>query len=710
MPHLLELALRAVRAGRGRWAALGWLALLSVPVAVPEWAPLPQIQLTWFDVYQRALPRERRAEPVTIVDVDARSLGEFGNWPWPRFMLAELIEQIGAGGARAIGLELILSEADPTSPEALIGRLDSAHRSTIDALARMPRYDDMLARTLARHPVVLAVEGLDTQAQSTALDLRTRRIAFPGERIAPSARIYPYSRASLPQLQAAASGQGLVSADLERGLLRRIPLVATIGETPVAAFALELIRVAMGARAVVADGDDEVIRALHVGDLLIPTLADGRIWLHYSAYLPERYVSALDVLTGRADASWFEGKIVIVALTGLGLTDFRATPLGDYVPSVEAQAQVIESFFDGRSLTRPAWMPAAETLTLVVLACVLIAAVPAMRRSLAAFLALAMLLLVAALGFALFAMTGLLFDAASVMLALFAVLLSLFASLLVQADQDRRRSEASLRTERESAAHMAGELEAARRIQLGILPRSETSFADEKRFELAAAIEPARAVGGDLYDFFMLDEHRLFLFIADVSGKGIPASLFMSITKVLTKSIALRARTEPESLLTQANVEISRNNPEALFVTAFAAIVDVRTGEMRYWTAGHDTPLMREDAAIRQLDRSASGPPLCVLAHYRYPEQRTTLAPGTTLVLFTDGVSEAEDASGAQFGKERLARCLAALPADAPAKATLAAIRRDIDAFVGGAPVSDDLALVVWRWLGTADSRSDAER
>ncbi|RPI41059.1 MAG: CHASE2 domain-containing protein [Betaproteobacteria bacterium] len=700
MRSRIAFAIRAVRAGRGRWAALVWLLILSAPLAVPAWSPLGQIRLWWFDLYQIVLPRERRSGPVTIVDIDARALEEFGQWPWPRTVLAELIDHLGTLGARAIGLDIIMPEHDQNSPEALIGRLGSEHRTVIEALAGMPTYDSLLAKAVAQHPVVLGAAGFDTYDPGTSAGLRTWPLVIKGSELPASLRHYPVALASLPRLQAAASGQGLLSADLERGVIRRVPLMSTVGPTPVPAFALELVRVAIGAPAIAVDTRRGGVDSVQVGDLRVPTQPSGEMWLHFTPPLPERYVSAVDVMLDRVDESWIRDKIVIVALTGIGLVDYKTTPQGDYVPGVDVHAQMIESFFDSRSLTRPSWLPLAEAGSFALLAGVLIWAVPIARRSLAVVLFLAMPALIVALGFTLFAWPGILFDAASVTLALLVVVASLFASALAQADHDRRASEESLRAARESAARVTGELEAARRIQLGILPHAESSFPNERRFELAAAVEPARAVGGDLYDFFMLDADRLFLHIADVSGKGIPASLFMSITKVLTKSVALRAGGNGAPLLTQANIEISRDNPESLFVTAFAAILDVTSGHLRYWTAGHDTPFVYDGLGAHQLDRSESGPPLCVLGDYDYPEQGCELSPGSTVVLFTDGVSEAENPAGAQYGKERLARCLTTLPPNASAEATLAAIRSDVDAFVAGAPASDDLTLVVLRWLG----------
>ena len=135
---------------------------------------------------------------------------------------------------------------------------------------------------------------------------------------------------------------------------------------------------------------------------------------------------------------------------------------------------------------------------------------------------------------------------------------------------------------------MAGELDAAKRIQMGLLPDPREVFASEERVDVAALLEPARTVGGDFYDCFMLDDRRLFFVVADVSGKGLPASLFMASVKSIIKSSALTVEGSLVGVLARAQDEIHRENPESLFVTALACVLDLETGELEYANAGHE--------------------------------------------------------------------------------------------------------------------------
>jgi serine phosphatase RsbU (regulator of sigma subunit) len=267
---------------------------------------------------------------------------------------------------------------------------------------------------------------------------------------------------------------------------------------------------------------------------------------------------------------------------------------------------------------------------------------------------------------------------------------SLLAATLAEADRQRRLL-------REAQARVAGELEAARRIQMGLLPAPRRVFAAEARFALDASLEPARVVGGDFYDCFMLDDRRLFFVVADVSGKGLAASLFMALAKSLLKSIALRGGGDPAAILTQASAEIARDNPESFFVTAFAGVLDARSGALEFCNAGHEPPYLCRPAVAPERLEHTGGPPLCVVERFVYPCARRSLAPGESLCVITDGVTEAMDRAGAFYGRKRLKVVLAGVAGPA---AVVSAIRADVRRFAGAAEPADDLTLLCVRWDG----------
>lgn len=257
----------------------------------------------------------------------------------------------------------------------------------------------------------------------------------------------------------------------------------------------------------------------------------------------------------------------------------------------------------------------------------------------------------------------------------------------------------ALQARKLESARVAGELDAARDIQLGLLPDATRIAGLPAGVEVAAMLAPAREVGGDLYDFFMLDDRRLFFVVGDVAGKGIPASLFMALGKTLCKSNALREHADLGELVTRANEEISRDNPAQMFITALFGVLDVSSGALVLCNAGHDDPLVIGiDGTVTGIE-CAGGPPLCMLDDFVYQAEGALLARGATFVSVTDGVTEAQNRDGTLFGREGLEGTLGALAQSGGSDAAkvvqglCAAVERHAE----GADPYDDLTVLVIR-------------
>lgn len=646
------------------------LAVCVVLIAL-ETRPVAAWRETLFDVYQKLMPRQRALAPAMIVAIDEGALDARGQWPWPRRVAAELIRALAQAGPAAIGVDLLFIEPDRSAPGG----------------------DTALAQAIQGNKVVLGIAGLE---------FRDRRYPFPPH-AAPlrqsTQRELPLRRfdghlQSRPEINRAAAGRGLISADSPDRVIRSVPLVARIGQVVVPALSVEMVRVAAGIAALrIEDRGGEQVQ-LVLGDASIPVQADGSLRLHFGRHDPERFVSAEDVLSGKASAELLRDKLVLVGVTGLGLLDFQATPLGERIPGVEVHAQILEQIFDGAYLRRPTGAALIEAALLAGTGFLFVAFVPAARAWVSAALLGAALAALAATGVLAFK-SGLVLDVATPAVGAVAVFGALLASTFAEADRQRRLL-------REAQARVAGELEAARRIQMGLLPAPRRLFAGETRFAVEALLEPARTVGGDFYDCFMVDRHRLFFVVGDVSGKGLAASLFMALSKSLLKSIALRGGDDPAAILMRANAEIARDNPESLFITAFAGLLDARSGVLDFCNAGHEPPFAcRPGGAPERLEHSG-GPPLCVMENFEYPRGHRNLAPGEWLCVVTDGVTEAMSTDGALYGSARLRALLERLPPDASPPAVVAAVRDDVRRFAGAAEPSDDLTLLCVRWNGAS--------
>jgi serine phosphatase RsbU (regulator of sigma subunit) len=218
---------------------------------------------------------------------------------------------------------------------------------------------------------------------------------------------------------------------------------------------------------------------------------------------------------------------------------------------------------------------------------------------------------------------------------------------------------------------------------------------------------PAREVGGDLYDFFMLDENRLFVLIGDVSGKGLSASIFMAVSKALYKGLMIR---QPDAdigdIMKSANAEVSRDNAEMLFVTLFAAILDLRSGELAYCNAGHDNPYrLRPGRTQPERIVDGDGPPLCVVSDFDYRSARCRLDAGEVLCLLTDGVAEAQDPAGALYGHRRAEAVIIDLARHGTGpREIVIALQADALRFADGAEPNDDMTILALRWNGPSSA------
>ncbi|MEG2140500.1 MAG: SpoIIE family protein phosphatase [Bilophila sp.] len=245
---------------------------------------------------------------------------------------------------------------------------------------------------------------------------------------------------------------------------------------------------------------------------------------------------------------------------------------------------------------------------------------------------------------------------------------------------------------------LQAELTTALEIQMGFLPSPLSEEICANRFSLAASLESAREVGGDLYDFFMSDDNRLCFIIGDVSGKGIPAALFMSMTLTLIRANQA-AHPTPERLVQVLNNCLATDNSKCMFVTLFIGVLDLSTGELLYANAGHNPPvLLRPDGTVAWL-KGLSGPVVGVVEDVPYSLSQTQLLPGESLFLYTDGLNEAMDASNNQFSNERMLKTLGTCCTDTP-EAILATMRNDVDKHTAGYPPSDDITMLCVRYRG----------
>ncbi len=250
---------------------------------------------------------------------------------------------------------------------------------------------------------------------------------------------------------------------------------------------------------------------------------------------------------------------------------------------------------------------------------------------------------------------------------------------------------------------VAKSLDLAREIQMGLVSKDFRGLSDFRQVDIFATMRPALEVGGDLYDYFPLDKDRICFVIGDVSEKGIPAALFMAMTRTAFKISAVAS---PESIsltMQRVNQFLCESNKSQMFVTALAGILDLQTGHVEYVDAGHEPPfILRPSLAVLKVEK-VGGVAMGFLPDVRFRSGTLQLSPGDALVLYTDGVNEAMNSGRQLFGADAIERTLSKLAHAASSEEIVQALLDDVSAFVGGAQQSDDITMLVIRYVGRGE-------
>jgi adenylate cyclase len=642
-----------------------------------------------FDSLQSASPHDLSATDVRAVMIDDFSIERFGPWPWPRYHLARLTEELAHRGAKVIAFDIMFPERDRLEPGTFVSLYPELGAAAAAEVRELQPMDLAFGQVIGRSPVVLAHAGV-SRAPQGQLPLADSPI---DGKLPAAVDSLPAELAAIPELDDVALGSGLINAPPDSdGVIRSVPLVMRAGGKPRLGFAMEIARNWLDAERVEATAS-----SVTVAGRAVPIDRRGRMRLHFGDFPLDNIVSAASVLLKDQELpkDMFTGKAVVIGLSAQGTFDVAATPLAaeSFGPLVHAQA--VDSIIRGGWLVRPAWAESAEWAAGALLAFLALAA--AMLGKWYRFLLAAIFASVPVASWFAFTSAATLLDPARPLLIGGGAVAGVAMGLFALARNERERLRDALVMERISTAETEGELQAARAIQLGMVPPRSRLLGIDPRVDLDALLEPARSVGGDYYDAMKIGEDQIGFAIADVTGKGVPAALFMAMSKALTSAALSRMQADPATMADAINRELLKDNSEAMGVTLLLGLLDLKTGEVRMVCAGHEDPILLADGKATRV-RLDGGPPLCA-AELAYPLESLTLKRGEMLVLVTDGVTEAQNERAELFGSKRLL-------ADGALKAGTATevidgIRDHVRNFEGEAEATDDLTVMAVRYLGS---------
>jgi adenylate cyclase len=375
-----------------------------------------------------------------IVDIDESSLSAFGQWPWPRTILADLLTRLYEWQAAAIAFDVIFPEPDRSSLNEAVKHFRDLDDDTRGRLLHLPSNDEVFAQAIGRGNVVLGQAGINAFHPRSLEKPPETAFATVGPDPSPYLIAFPYILRNLPKLEQAAVGHGLISIRTERdGMVRRVPIVMQAEDKIVPALTLDLLRVATGSSTIMIRTDESGIQSVAVPGLELPTDRNGRIWVYFGPHDKARFVSAKDVVEGNVAPEIFAGKLVLVGTSAIGLLDVKTTPVLSAMPGVEVHAQLLEAALTNSLLVAPSYAIVVEMIGALIGGGVLALLAPAASvLMLFASAALAAAAFVAA-SWILFSRYQMLFDATFPLIATLSVYMSMVLMGYFREQLDRRR-------------------------------------------------------------------------------------------------------------------------------------------------------------------------------------------------------------------------------------------------------------------------------
>src|SRR5437588_4895112 len=364
------------RFGYARLACLALLVLFA-GLRVYDPAPVEEIRVRTFDTFQRFDPRTKAARPVTIVDIDDKSMEKLGQWPWPRTRIADLVTELTRLRAVVIAFDAVFSEPDRLNPNIAADTFRNLDEDTRAKLRALPSNDQIFADAIRASRVVLGESGAAEELATLDKTLPVTGLAMLGEEPQRFMFEFPGLLRNTKVLEHAAAGRGLFTIRPERdGIVRRVPMIMQAQGQTMPSLTFEMLRVATGSGTILIKAETPGIKSLGVKGFQLPTDHNGQLWIHYARNDCSLYVPAINVLEKNVAPDMIAGKLVLVGTSAVGLNDIKTTPVSGAMPGVEIHAQVLESTLTGEVISTPIYGIVVEFVTALLFGLLVIAFAP----------------------------------------------------------------------------------------------------------------------------------------------------------------------------------------------------------------------------------------------------------------------------------------------------------------------------------------------
>jgi CHASE2 domain-containing sensor protein len=592
-----------------------------------------------FDLYQKVFVEEKDTD-VIIIDIDESSLGKFGQFPWSRSVFAKILDQLNTSNPKAIGFDIFFTEKDKQSPEEIIKSYDLIP-SDIAALQKLKSHDDIFAEKLKESKSITAVLGSNF-ASHTNYDRKAKaRFLSKGGDPKKFTYSYPYSIGSLEKLEKNVKGLGSISfLDQTDGIIRSLPLIVRFNEKIYPTMGLEMVRVGSKQKNIYVELNEVGIKRISARPYKIDSDPNGIIWIKYKKSQKKQYISAGDVYDGKFKKDFFKNKYVLIGASAQGLFDLVKTPLGVTIPGVEVHANVIENILDQSYLVRNPNTYIFELLFSIIIALLTFILSQKIKPKFSLLIFFGNILLIIIIGFSIYKFRSEIID---ISYPIFIVTITFLAGLYFRFIKENKIALENLQKE----AKLLKERELAAGVQKSLFP-------DISKFEnfIYARNIPARDVSGDYFDVIKVSDEEYFFTLADVSGKGVKAGMYMAKASSIFRTLS-NLSFPLEKVVFGVNNEIVEAKFKGMFVTAVFGKFNIKTGDLTIVNAGHESIMVFNRKKEFEFIESEL-PPIGIMKYFSESmvKSKTINLNDKTIVIYTDGVTEGYLKNGEELGSE----------------------------------------------------------
>ena len=613
------------------------ILLIALKVINPSF--IKSVSYLSFDLYQKVFVEEKDSE-VIIIDIDESSLGKFGQFPWSRSVFAKILDQLNTSNPKAIGFDIFFTEKDKQSPEEIIKSYDLIP-TDISALQKLKGHDDLFAEKLKESKSITAVLGSNVPSHTNYDRKAKARFLSKGGDPKNFTYSYPYSIGSLEKLEKSVKGLGSISfLDQTDGIIRSLPLLVRFDEKIYPTMGLEMVRVGSKQKNIYVELNEVGIKRISARPYKIESDPNGIIWIKYKKSQKKQFISAGDVYDGKFEKNFFENKYVLIGASAQGLFDLVKTPLGVTIPGVEVHANVIENILDQSYLIRNPNTYIFELLFSIIIALLTFILSQKIKPKLSLSIFFGNLLLIIITGFLIYKFRSELVD---ISYPIFIVAITFLTGLYFRFIKENQIALENLQKE----AKLLKERELAAGVQKSLFP-------DISKFEnfIYARNIPARDVSGDYFDVIKVNKEEYFFTLADVSGKGVKAGMYMAKASSIFRTLS-NLSFPLEKVVFGVNNEIVEAKFKGMFVTAVFGKFNTQTGDLTFVNAGHESIMVFN--RNKEFDFIKSDmPPIGIVKYFTESmvKSKTINLNDKTIVIYTDGVTEGYLKNGQELGAE----------------------------------------------------------